>query len=51
MKAVAMKYKVADTLQPFRRLCEADKSGHEDFTYLTLVQFSGCSLLMENLTF
>ena len=34
MKAVAMKYKVANTLQPFRRLCVADKSGHEGL-YLT----------------
>ena len=34
MKAVAMKYKVANTLQPFRRLCVGDKSGHGGFTYL-----------------
>ena len=28
MKAVTMKYKDSNTLQPFRRLCVADKSGH-----------------------
>ena len=33
MKAVAMKYKVANTLQPFRRLRVADKSGHGGFTF------------------
>ena len=33
MKAMAMKYKVANTLQPFRRLCVADKSGHGGFTF------------------